>query len=162
MLARFANQNQGHFILFSDSSEYAISWYWDFDDGFMSVLENPIHYYQDFGAYYVCLTVTNNCEAKTYCDSVYVIPNSIGELTSSGLKLYPNPVKDFLIIQRPRSYDKSSSCIISNNRGEVVVEYSLPGSDETTLDVGDLKPGLYFIRIVSGGNVRTAKFIKAE
>jgi hypothetical protein len=158
----FKSQGQGHFIVFSDSSEYAISWYWDFGDGFMSVIENPIHYYQNFGTYYVCLTVSNNCETKTYCDSVYAIPNSIGELLINGLKLYPNPVKDFLVIQGTQSIDKSSLFIISNNRGEVVVEFSLPGSDETRLDVRGLQPGLYFIRIFSGDNVRTSKFIKAE
>ena len=57
LLAKFTYQNQGHFVIFSDSSEQAISCYWDFGDGFMSVLRNPNHYYQEFNTYNVCLTV---------------------------------------------------------------------------------------------------------
>jgi PKD repeat protein len=162
LLVRFTNQNQGHFVIFSDSSEQAISWCWDFGDGFMSILQNPVHYYQHFDTYYVCLTVSNNCETDKYCDSVIVMTNDIGEILNDVLRIFPNPVKDFLVINGPGLNNKDTFFTILNNSGEVVIEDSARSSNEKRIDVKELKPGLYFIRIISGDNIKVAKFIKAE
>lgn len=45
-------------IAFSDQSNYAVSWLWNFGDGETSNLQNPIHRYRDIGTYNVSLTVT--------------------------------------------------------------------------------------------------------
>lgn len=46
-------------VQFTDESEHAVSWYWDFDDGTYSAQQNPLHYFNDVGNYNVILTVTN-------------------------------------------------------------------------------------------------------
>lgn len=46
-------------VQFTDESEHAVSWYWDFDDGTYSAQQNPLHYFNDVGNYKVILTVTN-------------------------------------------------------------------------------------------------------
>ncbi len=43
---------------FEDLSVDAVTWFWDFGDGITSVLENPIHTYQDTGYYIVTLIST--------------------------------------------------------------------------------------------------------
>ena len=50
-------------IQFSDISNYnPDTWFWDFGDGNTSILQNPIHFYQDSGTYNVNLTVSKNGE----------------------------------------------------------------------------------------------------
>jgi len=50
-------------VSFTDLSQNAISWLWDFGDGSISTDANPVHVYQKDGTYVVTLTVTdqNGC-----------------------------------------------------------------------------------------------------
>lgn len=62
------------------------SWYWEFGDGFTSILQNPVHTYISNGTYNVCLTATNIVGSDTYCEVVVVdtyMPPS-AEFTYSG------------------------------------------------------------------------------
>ena len=49
------------------------SYFWNFDDGSMTILQNPIHYYSSYGNYDVSLTVNND----RGCSNVIVIPVSV-------------------------------------------------------------------------------------
>lgn len=49
------------------------SWLWEFGDGTISTEQNPIHTYDDYGTYYVCLTIENDSCTDTFCDSIYVM-----------------------------------------------------------------------------------------
>lgn len=62
-------------IKFTDLSQNAVSWWWDFGDGQNSSLQHPEHYYDEMGQFIVTLTVKNiaGCEA-TYRESVYITP----------------------------------------------------------------------------------------
>lgn len=46
---------------------------WDFGDGFLSNLSNPMHVYANAGTYLVCLTVADLCGSDTHCDSVTIL-----------------------------------------------------------------------------------------
>jgi len=50
-------------VAFTDLSQHAMSWLWDFGDGSISTDANPVHIYTQDGAYVVSLTVTdqNGC-----------------------------------------------------------------------------------------------------
>lgn len=50
-----------------------VSYYWDFDDGFMAGLQNPAHYYAGFGTYQVSLTVLND----RGCSNQIIIPVNV-------------------------------------------------------------------------------------
>ncbi len=52
---------------------YPDSWSWNFGDGNTSTEQNPIHTFDAYGTYYVCLTIENDSCTNTYCDSVYVM-----------------------------------------------------------------------------------------
>jgi hypothetical protein len=74
-------------ISFTGISPTALKWFWDFGDGNMSVLQNPVHYYSEKGIYQVCLTVEDSCGLKELCDSIRVcdIPTAGFIYTSDGL-----------------------------------------------------------------------------
>ncbi len=50
---------------FTNTTENATSYEWDFGDGEFSFLENPSHTYEDFGDYVVVLTAINECGEVT-------------------------------------------------------------------------------------------------
>ncbi len=50
-----------------------VSYFWDFDDGFMGGLQNPVHYYSSNGNYDVSLTVHND----RGCSNTIVVPVSV-------------------------------------------------------------------------------------
>ncbi|MBN1339125.1 MAG: PKD domain-containing protein [Bacteroidales bacterium] len=62
-------------VFFVSVSQGNISdWIWNFGDGGVSGLENPVHTYQSPGIYNVCLTVVNACNGNTdtFCDVVEI------------------------------------------------------------------------------------------
>lgn len=49
------------------------SWYWDFGDGNSSNLQNPVHVYNSFGTYNVCLTITTDDSCTSiFCQDVTI------------------------------------------------------------------------------------------
>jgi gliding motility-associated-like protein len=46
-------------VQFTDMSDYAVSWLWDFNDGVKSIEQNPYHYFNEIGNYKVTLVVNN-------------------------------------------------------------------------------------------------------
>jgi PKD repeat protein len=48
-----------HITFNSNASQNAVSYFWDFGDGFTSLGANPVHAYNAPGSYQVCLTVSN-------------------------------------------------------------------------------------------------------
>ena len=88
--ADFSYMQNGPTTIFTDlstissgwSTNYSVTWDWDFGDGNSSTQQNPTHSYTNNGIYWTCLMVTyfdsttiNSC-TSFYCDSV-LIGNSI-------------------------------------------------------------------------------------
>jgi PKD repeat protein len=63
-------------IQFTDSSNYATSWNWNFGDGTTSTLQHPFHTYTFAGAYQVTLTATYNGCIDTETKQIAVTGNS--------------------------------------------------------------------------------------
>lgn len=62
-----------HSTAFTDSTNNATSWLWDFGDGTTSTLQNPTHIYADTGVYTIQFTVT----LSTGCTSTVTLPNQV-------------------------------------------------------------------------------------
>lgn len=76
---------------FIDSSKFASSWYWDFNDGFFSELQNPVHFFNAPGVYNVCLYVTSNCYKDTICKPINISVYGTFSDASSDVEVSPNP-----------------------------------------------------------------------
>jgi photosystem II stability/assembly factor-like uncharacterized protein len=74
-----------------------------------------------------------------------------------GVKIYPNPVSDKLKIDFVKNEIVIESIRILNTLGATLFESK---ELKKELDVSFLKPGLYFLKIVSGAKQKTTKFIK--
>ena len=88
--AYFTYTQNGTTTIFNDlsfvnqgwSTNYSVSWNWDFGDGNYSTQQNPMHSYANNGMYLACLVVTffdsttiNSC-TSFFCDSI-LIGNSV-------------------------------------------------------------------------------------
>ena len=81
-------------IEFTDQSQGAAYWYWDFGDNTSSTDQNPLHSYSSTGTYFVCLTIVNadqSCQ-QTYCDTVVVGNSGNGNCSAAFSSSGPTPV----------------------------------------------------------------------
>jgi|GEM_PF-1191041 PKD repeat protein len=74
--ASFTYEVASRTAMFWDQSQLATNYYWTFGDGYTSTESSPMHTYFENGKYKVCLTVSNDCNASTFCDSVEVVYNA--------------------------------------------------------------------------------------
>jgi len=90
------------------------------------------------------------------------------------IKVYPNPCTDVTrlryLIHDIRSLgsarDRHLTCDLYSISGRkiriIMEEEKLPGEHEIEVDVSDLLPGVYFIRVQAGADVSVSKIVKIE
>lgn len=129
-------------------STNAVSYDWDFGDGTTGTGPNPIHIYSTPGLFYeVELTVRNNCGG---IDTRKFKLNQIGlkEPSLAQIGLYPNPVKDLLVINWPENLPEIESISLIDSRGSLLRSWN-PKPGETELNMSDVATGYYQIQIKS-------------
>lgn len=111
------------------------------------VIENAANIYFDFNAPVITNTAMNT----------YVAPNGVDEIHHDGnLTVYPNPADNTIWISGASGqtiyqiYDATGRIYSVTNTNDV----------NSIIEIGLLKPGIYFIRCVNGHDTRVFKFIK--
>jgi hypothetical protein len=159
----FTYVTAGLSVSFLDSSDMPQSWYWDFDDGFYSDLQNPLHVFNSPGTYFVCETVANGCAVQTYCDSVEVIASGMEEhLTSNPVLLYPNPAIQQVFLKIDLLTQTKIDVEMYTPQGCLVRSWTRETGPEGTpllLDIGGLSRGIYFMHTIIDGVKRLNKLI---
>lgn len=88
--------------------------------------------------------------------------NEIGG--STALSVYPNPAQSQLNITFTPAATKKYTLVISNTAGANVYNEKVNGNGQETnisININNLKPGMYFIRVYSGNEtIAASKFIK--
>jgi len=89
--------------------------------------------------------------------TVTIIPfSSIDEITPSQLKIYPNPANDFIVLE---STGESILCVEMFDISGRLVKKTTVNTEQYTLQVPDLNPGIYFIRISSSRHIVVRKIV---
>ena len=108
-------------------------------------------------------TPTSSCQAFTYGQvedyTVNISLTAKGEEVTLtpvlSFNLYPNPVKGDVLnisnLQKPSNYR------VYNMMGQEIIAGKI---EENSVNVGDLKAGVYLIEINDGENIQTKRFIK--
>ena len=79
-------------VTFTNNSNNATSYEWDFGDGNTSTDSDPVHIYNLLGEYEVTLIAANACGFTTATQTIIVMANSIAEIPGiSEFNLWPNP-----------------------------------------------------------------------
>jgi hypothetical protein len=84
-------------------------------------------------------------------------PNSRNEiLGKSGVKIFPNPAKDFINV-KVQSDIRYANLLIYNNLGQVVLNKTI--DKDCKIDISDIKPGVYTIIIQSSGELEKTRLV---
>ena len=163
-------------VQFTDLSNDAETWEWDFDnDGTIDSYEqNPIYIYQDTGYYTVKLMITGyGGVIEDYgirYDYIHV-DDFTGEKNieqeQKVVNLYPNPVKDQVTIEFYVSTSSQVSIQISEPTGKAVKTIRTgtrsQGDHRIECSTAELENGLYYVTLyVNRSTAGTGKFVKVE
>ncbi len=161
-VTRFSFSITDQMVKFSDLSFQATSWYWSFGDGFYSDLQNPLHFFNDYGIYYVCLISGNNCRQETFCDSVEVKhPSGIADESFGNMGIYPNPANDFISINLSKEHANHTLTfeILDQNCRIMKTGFAFSQSGPGKIDISDLSKGFYYFRLITDKRVMVRKFL---
>jgi hypothetical protein len=110
--------------------------------------------------YYRCVISNSqgNCHNTTSSAILTVHPVGIDEVDLQNIKIYPNPVIEYLTFSLPLLIEKADIKIF-NVLGEL--EYHSPLSNlKSTIDVSNLSKGIYMLEVVTQANIGRQKFMK--
>ncbi|MFM1931455.1 MAG: hypothetical protein RL226_758 [Bacteroidota bacterium] len=136
-------------VTFTNQSEYANTFSWNFGNGTTSTDENPIYTYASPGAYTVELTAGMCGVFSTIEQTIEVGTIGISDQKASVLKVYPNPTNDVLYLSEP------ANVTVINAHGETVLQTFVTSS----VDVRSLSPGMYTLR-TEENTLTAVRFIK--
>ncbi|WP_312174582.1 PKD domain-containing protein [Chryseobacterium sp.] len=144
-------------VQFNNQSGNATMFQWDFGDGSTSNMENPSHTYGNTGDYNVKLTTDACGRLTTKTEKISITTLATLETQKSVLKIYPNPVKDILVI---KTFKKISNLEIKDASGRKMSCKILSTGDEYKVFVQNLSPGNYIITYQDDDRLSSEKFIK--
>lgn len=147
----------GSDLTVSNTSAGGGSYLWDFSDGATSADMQPApHTYLQDGTYTVTLTQANSCDTVQTQQTITVSTNGIAEVEANGFTVYPNPAKDYIIIESPTNMS-GTTFKIANTLGFIIQEGTLQ-QRQTKLNLPNLAAGVYHLHIASKEG-RTFKII---
>jgi PKD domain len=87
-------------ITFTDLSSYVpTEWHWGFGDGTVSQDTSPVHTYTAEGTYNVCLVVSNQYSADTFCQLIQLgISATHNLMVQNQIMVSPNPFQERLTV----------------------------------------------------------------
>lgn len=137
---------------------------WDFGDGFLSVLNEPEHVFNEPGNYTVCVQLNTNCGKKNQCMEVQLkLLSDFSVESDYKIDIFPNPADGVVKIKSNVPGLKIEGIDLFNDKGTLVYNMSKRNdftfNSETIFDFGHLAKGVYTFRIkTQNGNI-TKKLI---
>ncbi len=147
---------------FTDESNNATSWSWNFGDGATSTEQNPTHTYADDGNYQVTLTVGfEDCESTTEQDLEVFLVNQNNVNGLEQLQLRPNigsGTFDLMIqLDRPQLVEVQ----LYNILGQTIQfkEIGTVQQVQERFDISDREAGTYLVEIKIGEQSVVKKYV---
>jgi PKD repeat protein len=157
-VADFSFVSSGWQVNFTNISQNATSYFWDFGDGTTSTDMNPVHIYPVEDQFLVTLVVEKCGYSDTLTQSVTITIIGVDELHPSILTVYPNPVSHSLSID---SLPYRMRYKIVNISGQEMQAGAISNS-ENRINVSSLTNGVYFLQLEDGIHTYAPyKFIKS-
>lgn len=147
-------------ITFTNNSQNANSYFWNFGDGQTSTDENPIHLYQSPDIYTVMVTASNGvCADSTLSQIINLLGVNVNDVNSeTNISLFPNPSNGNVTIAILGNNQKDWTFEVTNSIGQIIQSGKYNRSVEN-IDLTGLSAGIYTIKIISEGISKTEKLI---
>ncbi|MEN0004396.1 MAG: choice-of-anchor L domain-containing protein [Bacteroidota bacterium] len=69
----FTLEEEERTLSFTNLSDNAATYVWDFGDGFTDTQASPVHTYTAYGTYAICLTAISECGESSYCEVIELL-----------------------------------------------------------------------------------------
>jgi PKD repeat protein len=132
----------GHITAGEGTNEVTVTWH-DAGSGWIKVTESNGN----------CTGTTSNFDINIE-DCV-----GIGEGDNGSFSIYPNPVKDELVVKFAANAD--SRMVIMNQLGQVILDQMTGGSQQVIVNTSSYANGVYLLRVYGENSTVDKKFIKA-
>jgi PKD repeat protein len=157
-VADFSYQVSGGHVQFTDLSERAAGWDWDFGDLGTSTDQNADHNYSANGTYNVCLDVTNPYGSDQHCESVTITAAGIDAVGGNNVILFPNPTAGNVLIAFDNANIRSADIMVLNSLGQQVLLQSHTDVPELlSLNLSSLQAGPYTVHVTYPGGHLSAQ-----
>ena len=146
-------------VQFTNTSQFATAYTWDFGDGTSSTLTQPTKVYGTNGLFTISLIAANGSCTDTLVkpDLVHVtISAGVGNISKSDFVLFPNPANDRLFINGPLESIQHISILDVEGR----IKHSFSKWSGGSLDLGTLSDGVYVLRIQTNEGILNLRFCK--
>ncbi|MGQ9846787.1 MAG: M14 family zinc carboxypeptidase [Bacteroidales bacterium] len=144
-------------VNFTNTSTHATSYYWTFGDGMFATMANPSHTYLSYGDYIVTLIATNSCGSDTISQTIHIAASEVITNDMQGVIVYPNPVKETLIIEFVNDVKSEVSVFTLDGR---FVKNETFNSKQCSMNLQNLDQGTYFIEIKTINGIYKKIFVK--
>jgi len=156
--------------LTNTSTGTQLNYHWDFGDGMVDSVKNPVHVYSLPDTYQVSLTVGNSCFSDTHTQTIMTGPVGLDKskgLDKAAFTLFPNPAVDRLTIEWEGVATAGPWTIrLLDVQGVLKTTFKYPGGERepAMLDLSAYPAGIYWIemRDVHSGQLAHEKFVKAQ
>jgi hypothetical protein len=101
----------------------------------------------------------SGCNSQQEVESLCAVGVNETYPESSTINIFPNPISDKVSISLAHQPSEDAFLLIYSPEGKQILFRQITLST-TILDVSDLAPGVYFIRVIDGENVKVLKMIK--
>ena len=154
--------NDDYEVEFTNTSQNAVSYLWDFGAGNTSTLENPMFAFEFDNTWPVTLTVTNPCGSDTFTTGVVTIKTSIPEIEGLQLSMLPNPGKDQFILKGSATLANNFTLRVMNVQGQVLLQQQqkIAGTFLIPVDMSEFASGIYFVVLETSDGRNTLRWIK--
>ena len=159
-MASFEYSITGRELSVSNTSEDATTYLWEFGDGDTSSAENPKHNYDEDNEYTVVLTASNICGEDADSSIVYIITDINDWRLTEGFLIFPNPASEVVNLTFKDVGTEIETIQLLDFKGNQV-KIIKPGitGDIHTINLENLAPGIYFIRISLKNKTLQGRFI---
>jgi hypothetical protein len=148
-------------VIFTNTSQFATSYLWNFGDGDVSTLEHPTHIYpwtmDSVKLYTATLTAYNSCGDNEFVNDAVRIGQlvSVSEIDlASMINVYPNPNKGVFNVVVKTDEAMEMNIQVLDVRGSLIYTNSfgtVNGEVNRTINLEGAAQGIYFVKVTLNG-----------
>ncbi len=157
-VASFDFTIDGNVVTFNNTSSEAITYTWNFGDGFSSTSENPSHQYNANGMYIVSLTASKDFCHTTIVDTIDFTFVNTKNINHFDVTIFPNPTSYILNIITENDTNLNARIFSIDGKPIPFLEQDFQGT--ISLDLKNIPSGIYFLELSGGEKIYRHRFVK--
>jgi len=155
-IANFTYIENGLSVDFTNTSQNANTYLWDFGDSNTSTDENPTHVYSIAGNYTVQLTANNSNDCNDIKITDIDVVTGVSDLVYGEYKIYPNPTNGIVNINFKSEIP--NSLILLDFTGKQIIEVKNLNKNNS-FDFSTYTAGIYLLKFKFDDKISTNKFV---